>query len=482
MRSTTKVAVVLLTCFIIAFPGWIQANESNSHDAPHNGIKPLNSSALFPGLPDIPGSRRYMEVEPVSNGNVFVYEAGSNNQVSVVLIHGVGDEGSRIWGHIIPELAQRYQVITFDLPGFGRSSKQNILYSPPLYAEFVRWVVERYTNGRPLIVVGHSLGAGVALCHAALYPENLQRLILVDASGVIHRQALSQHMVANISGGQSGLAKLPSQLLGEILENSLGSLESNSSSEWIDKILTSPGLRENVLGGESQKIAGLALANFDFSTLLEQIKVPAVIIWGANDPVTPIRTGKLLTHVLKRTQLFVIPGTGHNPILEKTEHFNGLLQKALVTKAWKSPWTSPKKTSREVDLSRKHNLTLTGHYTSIKLSHCGNIVLKDVETEYLEILHCDDIVIENSRITGKEFALNTVGSRIQMTGVHLRGETGIVVSGCILDMAGVKIEGDQAAVSVQNGSKLLFSVSKVVSPFNSGHVHGSYEVPRGHLF
>jgi pimeloyl-ACP methyl ester carboxylesterase len=482
MRSTTKVAVVLLTCFIIAFPGWIQANESNSHDAPHNGIKPLNSSALFPGLPDIPGSRRYMEVEPVSNGNVFVYEAGSNNQVSVVLIHGVGDEGSRIWGHIIPELAQRYQVITFDLPGFGRSSKQNILYSPPLYAEFVRWVVERYTNGRPLIVVGHSLGAGVALCHAALYPENLQRLILVDASGVIHRQALSQHMVANISGGQSGLAKLPSQLLGEILENSLGSLESNSSSEWVDRILTSPGLRENVLGADSQKIAGLALANFDFSTLLEQIKVPAVIIWGSNDPVTPIRTGKLLTHVLKRTQFFVVPGAGHNPVLEKTEHFNRLLQKALVTKAWKSPWTSPKKTSREVDLSRKHNLTITGHYTSIKLSHCGNIILKDVETESLEILHCDDIVIENSRVTGKEFALNTVGSRIQMTGVHLRGETGIVVSGCVLDMAGVKITGDKAAVSVRNGSKLLFSVSKVRSPFNTGHVHGSYEVPRGYLF
>ncbi len=82
MQSIAKAAVILLACFIIVFPGCIQANDSIPCDTADSGIIPPNSSTLFPGLPDIPGSHRYMEVEPVSNGNVFVYEAGSNNQVS----------------------------------------------------------------------------------------------------------------------------------------------------------------------------------------------------------------------------------------------------------------------------------------------------------------------------------------------------------------------------------------------------------------
>lgn len=437
------------------------------------------TSVVFPHLPDILGSHRYKEIEPFSNGEAFIYEAGKNNPMSIILIHGLGDEASRIWGHLVSELAEQYHVVTFDLPGFGRSSKQNFLYSPKYYADFVQWAVQRYVKGKPHTVLGHSLGGGVALCYAALYPENLRRLILVDASGVIHRQALSQHIVRNMSKKHEGITKLSTKLFGEIMRHSLGSLESNSSSEWVDKILHSEDLRIKILDGNSQKIAGLALANFDFSTLLAQIRVPAFIIWGADDPITPLRTGKILTHSIEKTKLTVIPDTGHIPILEKAAFFSSLLQEALVTEAWQSPWTHPQKTNRVLTLSHKHNITITGYYKSITLSHCGNITLQDVETEFLHISHCDEVVIENSTINGKEVALKTSGSRIQMTGVRLTGETAMLVSGCIIDLAAVKINGQKAAVQANNGSKLLFSVSKITSPFNTGYIHGSYEVTRG---
>ncbi len=84
--------------------------------------------------------------------------------------------------------------------------------------------------------------------------------------------------------------------------------------------------------------------------------------------------------------------------------------------------------------------------------------------------------MENIRINGKEFALNTRGSRIKLTGGELTGDTAIVVSGCILDLAGVKLTGRKTAVRAIDGSNLLFSVSRVESPYNRGYIHGSYDV------
>ena len=104
-----------------------------------------------------------------------------------------------------------------------------------------------------------------------------------------------------------------------------------------------------------------------------------------------------------------------------------------------------------------------------------------METEYIKIFDSNDIIIENSRVNGKAFALNTRGSRIKLTGVHLTGETAIIASGCILDLAGVKLNGHKAAVRAidDNGSNLLFSVSKIKSPYKTGYIHGSYDVIRG---
>jgi len=82
----------------------------------------------------------------------------------------------------------------------------------------------------------------------------------------------------------------------------------------------------------------------------------------------------------------------------------------------------------------------------------------------------------SSKTAGNEFALNTRGSRIVLTGVNLAADTAIIVSGSILDLAAVKLTGHKAAVRAVKGSELLFSISEIESPFNHGNIHGLYEV------
>jgi pimeloyl-ACP methyl ester carboxylesterase len=437
---------------------------------PKASAKPLFLSAL-------PGVVESKETEPFSNGDVLIYEAGRQHPISILFLHGSGDDASSIWKDIIPQVAESYHVVTFDLPGYGRSSGQNVLYSPPFYAECTKWIVDRYIQDRPFIIVGHSLGGAVALCFAATYPDNLQRLILVDVSGVIHRTAFTRHIVKGISDKQEGWKKYPLKLFGTIMSSVVEEAETPNISGRIDKILQSPEQRQKILGGDPHKIAGLALANFDFSSMIYEIETPAVILWGAEDAITPIRTAMILNHTLKRSQLHIVPGIGHNMIGDKPQLFNRLLHDSLTTQDWPSPWTSPPKTDRTARLSHQRDVVLTGYYRSIEIDGCDQIQIRNVQTEHIKVVGSNRIIIENTRINGKEVALHAHGSRISFTGGRLSGETAIVTTGSILDLAGVDLTARKSAVqAVGGGSKLFFSVSRFETPSCSGYLHGLYEV------
>jgi len=70
-----------------------------------------------------------------------VVRSGQHSQV-LLLVHGVGDDASLIWHELMAFLADEYHVIAFDLPGFGRPGKPNVLYSPERYGEFIHWLIK----------------------------------------------------------------------------------------------------------------------------------------------------------------------------------------------------------------------------------------------------------------------------------------------------------------------------------------------------
>jgi len=68
--------------------------------------------------------------EPIFGGEIYLLQAGLQRDTTVILLHGVGDLASTIWDGFVPNLADFFHVIAVDLPGFGSSTKKNILYSP----------------------------------------------------------------------------------------------------------------------------------------------------------------------------------------------------------------------------------------------------------------------------------------------------------------------------------------------------------------
>ena len=116
--------------------------------------------------------------EPVFNSKMFIYEKGDKNNTSVVLVHGVGDIGSKIWKDTIPILEKKYHLIVLDLPGFAKSEKKNVLYSPATYSKLLTWVIEKYVKKKDYYLVGHSLGAAISLYHSSKSASNLKKRIV----------------------------------------------------------------------------------------------------------------------------------------------------------------------------------------------------------------------------------------------------------------------------------------------------------------
>lgn len=124
------------------------------------------------------------EVRTVQVGSVAVrYTEHGQGDQTLLLIHGLGSY-LPVWKHNIPALARDHRVIAIDLPGYGKSAKDNrFAYSMEFFATIVQGVIEQLELGRP-VVVGHSMGGQIALTHALAYPGRARALVLASPAGL----------------------------------------------------------------------------------------------------------------------------------------------------------------------------------------------------------------------------------------------------------------------------------------------------------
>lgn len=423
--------------------------------------------------------------EPIFHGKAEVFTAGSVDAPAVVLVHGLGDKAARDWTGLIPLLARDHRVLTFDLPGFGHSTKDNAPYTPDNYAAFVRYVVETELGTRPTLLVGHSLGGAIALRYAAQHPQDIKALVLVDVPGILYRTAYSQYLTRLGINMLPNLYPAQNDQLGNLTSNVLRFFERLRPDP--EAIVLNPKLRENFLSADPTRIAGLALALEDFSNDLPKVTAPTLLLWGARDEIAPLRNGRALAAMLPHAQLEVFESSGHTPMDDVPAEFNARVVQFLGSPVLSREDdvlrdTSPPSASlRSASCHKQRNAVFEGDYDALVIADCRDIVVRRANIRELRIVD-STASIEDSRIGGVSGGLSVDDSRIKITSSLIHGEVAITVVGARLDLAGVKIVGAQAAVRARSQSDLLFSISEVDSPQFSGTVHGLRTVRPGKPF
>jgi pimeloyl-ACP methyl ester carboxylesterase/uncharacterized RmlC-like cupin family protein len=127
--------------------------------------------------PSLPATFQARTVATPDGADIFVRSAGTGPVV--VLLHGYA-ETSDSWGPLAAELVKSYTVVVPDLRGIGRSSRPAGGYDKKTQAADVRAVITALGHDRAS-VVSHDIGIMVAYAHAALYPDKVERLVVMDA-------------------------------------------------------------------------------------------------------------------------------------------------------------------------------------------------------------------------------------------------------------------------------------------------------------
>jgi pimeloyl-ACP methyl ester carboxylesterase len=123
------------------------------------------------------GPKFKVHAVPVDGGTVSVTVGGSGP--AVVLLHGYA-ETSLMWKPLAAVLAPRFTVIAPDLPGIGDSSIPTTGIDMKASAARVHTAV-RTLGYSKVRVVGHDIGLMVAYAYAAMYPQEVEKLVLMDA-------------------------------------------------------------------------------------------------------------------------------------------------------------------------------------------------------------------------------------------------------------------------------------------------------------
>ena len=167
-HKTRSLTILLLLVFITVCPHLTPAAQQVRQTRGERvALKPL----------DIPKAEHFADV-----GNrrlhSFVYGKGSP---SIVLISG-NRAPQEYWNSVVPALAEKTTVLTYDRAGIGRSETGDLPLHAKQSAEDLAHLLKLLEIPAPYIVVGHSYGGTVARLFAAMNPEDIAGLILEDCS------------------------------------------------------------------------------------------------------------------------------------------------------------------------------------------------------------------------------------------------------------------------------------------------------------
>ena len=256
------------------------------------------------------GAQRTFDYQGIK---INYYDAGQGPPV--LLLHGFGG-CAYTWRYLIPPLAAAHRVLTLELKGFGLSDKpRDGHYAVADQAKMVAAFIRRQ-DLRDLVVMGHSLGGGVALMtYLELQkddPGRINKLVLIDSAG--YPQKLPWFIrLAKIPGADILAALLPPRFAAALVLKKCYYHKDRITEEQIDTYAyygSLPGAREAISQTAKQILPK------DIDRLTEQyktIQVPVLVIWGVEDEVVPLKVGLSFKRDIPGAELVPLSGCGHIP-------------------------------------------------------------------------------------------------------------------------------------------------------------------------
>ncbi|MFA6124921.1 alpha/beta fold hydrolase [Sphingomonas sp.] len=249
---------------------------------------------------------------------VHLRDTGPRDAQALMLIHGA-NASLHTWEPWAARLGDRYRVIRIDLPGHGLTGASPTGdYSPKALASVIERVRVRLNVDR-LIVVGSSMGGGVAWHYALLNPGHVRALVLADSVGQPNRAAGNPSLVFQVMRvpllRDLALAITPRDMVADGLRSAFHDRRQISDA-MVDRsweLLRYPGNRSAMLDRFTQPSDVASVAD------LRQLAMPTLILWGADDRMIPVSSAQWLHAHIPGSKIIIYPNTGHALMEERSD-------------------------------------------------------------------------------------------------------------------------------------------------------------------
>jgi pimeloyl-ACP methyl ester carboxylesterase len=231
--------------------------------------------------------------------------------VTIALTHGIGGSGED-FAPIVPKLAEQYQVLTWDVRGFGQSEKNpEAEHSIRQFAADLAGLLD-HIGVEKAVIMGTSMGGTITQRFIIDFPEKTLATVIMSTSSRVNEKAK------------------------EVWEKQADFIEQNGMAAWVRQSraphMTEEWLKEHpeVVEAEERRIqnnqngkvyaqAARAVAFYNFDEELQHVKVPALVLVGSEDKQTPPGGSVIISRLIEGSRLHILEGLGHTTVREAPE-------------------------------------------------------------------------------------------------------------------------------------------------------------------
>ncbi len=261
------------------------------------------------------------------NGAQLYFERAGSGQPLIMIHAGIAD--CRMWDHEFAALADCYQTLRFDMRGYGRS-----LPAPGEYniQDDLESLLDALEVPAPFILMGCSMGGGLAIEFALAQPERVSALILVgsDPRGFEGDAAWPDDLIARSEaaferGDVEAVAELDMQIWFDGVGRSSADVDAAVRAKAFEMARQVTVHELGGIGEHKRKTAGIPAAH-----RLEELTMPALVVIGENDLAYLHQATDYMAARLPQAQKLSLPNAAHLPNMEHPALFEAKLREFLA--------------------------------------------------------------------------------------------------------------------------------------------------------
>ncbi|MDA7979650.1 MAG: alpha/beta hydrolase [Pirellulales bacterium] len=263
-----------------------------------------------------------METVTVRDFTMAIQRQGQGTP-ALVLVHGFPLDHT-MWKYQLAEFSQRHLVVAPDLHGFGKSSRTGGKLTMEHMADDLEAMLGAAGLEGKIVLIALSMGGYVALEFARKYADRLQGLVLCDTrAGADPPEAAEGRIAMAERVEKEGVLPVVEAMFPKLIEQS-----------WKKDNPTDAELLWHMMMSAHPETVAAALRGMaertDHKQTLAEINVPALVIVGEHDAITPPAESQSMAKSLPQATLVEIAGAGHMAPLEKPVEVNNALQEFLT--------------------------------------------------------------------------------------------------------------------------------------------------------